>query len=225
MFAEIIVNVPNLPSTFHYSIPPALRETLAVGHLVTVPFGGRRAQGIVAGFAETAPVAEVKAVEGLLDAEPVLTRAQLDLAYWIAHTYLASLIDCLTLMLPPGLAKRADTLYTLADPAFAPTHAGQQEVVALLKARGPLRGRQMDRNLSHFNWRSAADALVRRGAVTRQNVLDPPALHAKQVRTVRIAAPLAQVEEAKPRLSRSAPKATRPRTPRRRDHSPTRRAQ
>src|SRR5262245_3786675 len=113
MFAEVVVNVPNLTTFFHYSIPPELRETLVAGHLVTVPFGGRRAQGVVVSLTDTAPVAEVKDIESLVDPQPVLTPAQLDLAYWIAHTYLAPLIECLTLMLPPGLSQRADALYAL----------------------------------------------------------------------------------------------------------------
>jgi primosomal protein N' (replication factor Y) len=209
MFAEVVVNIPNLNSTFHYSIPPALGETLAVGHLVTVPFGPRRAQGVVVRLADAAPVSTVKEIESLVDPEPVLTRAQLDLAYWIARTYLAPLIDCLTLMLPPGLSKRADTLYRLAAPDFEPAQPAQQTFVRLLKTRGPLRGRQIDRALPRHNWRSAAEALARRGVVARQSLLDPPSLHAKQIRTARIAAPLAQVEEAKPRLSRAPGKAAR----------------
>jgi primosomal protein N' (replication factor Y) (superfamily II helicase) len=209
MFAEVVVNLPNLNTTFHYSIPAELRETLTAGHLVTVPFGVRRAQGLVVCLTDTAPVADVKVIEGLIDAEPVLTRAQLDLAYWLAHTYVAPLIECLRLMLPPGLSKRSDALYTLTAPDAAPTHATQQSLVRLLQTRGPLRGRQIDRALPRQNWRSAAEALVRRGELTRQSVLELPAVHAKQVRTARIAAPLAQIEAAKPNLSQTSTKRDR----------------
>jgi primosomal protein N' (replication factor Y) len=209
MFAEVVVNLPNLNATYHYSIPESLRETLAAGHLVTVPFGGRRAQAVVVGLSRAAPVAEVKAVEELVEAEPVLSAAQLDLARWLSHTYLAPLIECLRLMLPPGLSQRADTLYTLAVPSAEPTHATQQKLVRLLQARGPLRGRQIERALPHHDWRASADALVRRGVLSRQSVLEPPTVHAKQVRTARIAAPLEQVEAAKPTLSRTPAKAAR----------------
>ncbi len=209
MFAEVVVNVPNLISTFHYSIPVDLRDRLMAGHLVTVPFGGRRAQGVVAGLADAAPVAAVKAIEGLVDPEPVLTRVQLDLAYWIAHTYLTPLIDGLKLMLPPGLSKRADTLYALNDTEAEATTSIQQSLLRQLRSRGPLRGRQIDRALPRANWRSAADALARRGALARQNVLDPPSVHPKRVRTARLAVALAQVEAAKPRLSKSPAKAAR----------------
>jgi primosomal protein N' (replication factor Y) len=209
VFAEVVVNVPSLTSTYSYSIPDDLRGRLTAGHLVTVPFGGRRAQGLVVGLAEAAPVSEVKAIEGLVDLEPVLTRAQLDLAYWIAHTYLAPLIDCLTLMLPPGLSKRADTLYSLLDSESDGTTSSQQTLLRLLKSRGPLRGRQFDRALPRAHWRSAADALARQGVLARQSVLDPPSVHPKRVRTARLAATLAQVEAVKPRLSKSPTKAAR----------------
>src|SRR5512143_1005714 len=148
MFAEVVVNVPHLSATYDYTIPAPLQGVLASGHLVTVPFGERRAQGIVVGLAETSAVSEHKPIEGLVDAEPVLTRAQIDLAYWMAHTYLASLSECLTMMLPPGLSKRADVRYTLALPEAAPAGAVQQALVELLRTRGPLRGRQLDRSLT-----------------------------------------------------------------------------
>ena len=196
MFADVVVNVPGLTSTYSYSIPDDLRGRLTAGHLVTVPFGGRRAQGLVVGLSETAPVAEVKAIEGLVDPEPVLTRAQLDLAYWIAHTYLAPLIECLTLMLPPGLSKRADTLYSLLDPSAEVTHPTQQSVLRLLKSRGLLRGRQLDRALPRANWKSAVEALARRDVLAKQSVLDPPSVRPKHIRTAKLSVSLQAVEEA-----------------------------
>jgi len=220
VFAEVAVNVASLTITFHYSVPAELEERLTAGHLVTVPFGGRRAQAVVLGLTPQSPAGaggrlpELKPIEGLVDQEPVLTPAQLDLARWISQTYLAPLIECLTLMLPPGLSKKADVLYTLAPTAVGadgrpPLQPNHQSLIRLLDSRGPLRGRQIDRALPRVNWRAAAEALARRGLLTKQSVLDPPSVRAKHVRTARLAATLQQVEEAKPRLSRSPVKAAR----------------
>jgi primosomal protein N' (replication factor Y) len=209
VFAEVVVNVASLPGTYHYSIPEDLQAKLRAGHLVTAPFSGRRAQGVVVGLSETSPVPETKEIEGLVDPEPVLTPAQLDLAYWIAHTYLASPIDCLTLMLPPGLSKKADSLFTLLDPNVEGANSAQQIVLKLLKGRGPLRGRQLERALPKTNWRPAVEALVRKGLVARQSVLEPPTVHPKHIRTARLSAALTQVEQARPTLSRSPAKAKR----------------
>ncbi len=216
MYAEIAVNVAGLSGTFHYDIPRDLADQLKAGHLVTVPFGARDAQGIVVGLSEASPVKGAKPVIGLVDPEPVLTRAQLDLAYWIAHTYLVSLIDALTLMLPPGLSKRSEVVYSLAEaedgaaasPAPSPNHL-QSSIITLLKERGPLRSRQLDRALPRQNWRSAIETLVRRGLVTKRSRLEPPSVHAKHVRTARLIATPPQLEAVRGALSRAPAKAQR----------------
>ena len=209
MFADVVVNIPRLTSSFTYSIPDDLRGRLKAGHLVTVPFKGRRTQGIVVGLREATALSEVFAIEGLIDPQPVLTQPQIDLAYWMADTYLASPIDCLVLMLPPGLSKRADAVYALNAGEPGSAASGQQALLDLLQLRGPLRGRQIDRALPRTNWRNAAEALERRGVLSRQGVLDPPTVSAKHVRTARLAASLVQLEAARPHLSQSAGKAAR----------------
>src|SRR5690606_4195116 len=86
----------------------------------------------------------------------------------------------------------------------------QQSLVDLLSTRGPLRGRQLDRALPRgANWRASAEALHRRGVLSKQSVLDPPSVRAKHVRTARLSASLAQVQAARPHLSRSPRKAAR----------------
>jgi len=217
MYAEIAVNVASLSGTFHYDIPRDLADQLKAGHLVTVPFGARDAQGIIVGLSEESPVKGTKPVIGLVDPEPVLTRAQLDLAYWIAHTYLVSLIDALTLMLPPGLSKQARLIYALAEEKFAEANGRrpaapnrlQATVLNLLKERGPLHSRQLDRALPRQNWRSAIETLVQRGLVTKRSRLEPPSVHAKQVRTARLIATPPQLEAVRGALSRAPAKAQR----------------
>jgi len=209
MFAEIAVNVPNLPHAFHYAVPENLQDKLVVGQLVTVPFGTKRAQGIVLGLTDESPVSNPKPIEGLIDPTPVLSRAQLDLAFWLAHTYLAPLSECLTLMLPPGLTKQADALYTLLNSQAEVKHPTQQAVLNLLKKRSALRGAQIDRALPRQNWRGAMNALMQRGLVTSESYLALPSVRAKHARTARLSATLEQVEAAKPQLSRSPAKAQR----------------
>jgi primosomal protein N' (replication factor Y) len=225
MYAEIAVNVAHLSGTFHYEIPRDLEKQLRAGHLVTVPFSGREAQGVVVAVSDESPVdgvprERVKPVIGLVDPEPVLTRAQLDLAYWIAHTYLVSLIDALTLMLPPGLSKQAEMVYSLVDgeiaadaPATtakaATTNNLQSSLLNLLKERGALRSRQLDRAFPKQKWRPVAEALVRRGVLSKHSRLEPPSVHAKQVKTARLIASVPQLEAVRGSLSRSAAKAQR----------------
>jgi primosomal protein N' (replication factor Y) len=189
MFIEVAVNLPPVRGTFDYHLPPSLRGHVVPGHLVTVPFGKRRVQGMVVSLPKTPAVAETRPIEALVDPDPVLTPAQLQLGYWLQDQTLSPLIDCLTLMLPPGLSQRADTLYTLSDLAARGNTPPQQRLIDLLIRRGPLRGRQITRAMPHQNWQRVADNLVRQGTLERTSVLDPPRTRARRVRTVHLAVP------------------------------------
>ena len=111
MFVEVAINLPRLRGTFDYHLPSSLRGRVEPGHLVTAPFGHRNVQGIVVNLLERPSVAETRPIEDLLDPEPVLTPNQLELARWIEKQTLAPLIECLTLMLPPGLSQKADSQF------------------------------------------------------------------------------------------------------------------
>jgi len=224
MYAEIAVNVASLAGTFHFYVPRDLEGALRAGHLVTVPFGGRDAQGVVVGLSDDAPeeipAERLRPIIDLIDPAPVLTRAQLDLAYWISHTYLTPLIDAITLMFPPGLARQAETVFCLSEaetspaemaaavPARSPQAAALHlTLLELLEKRGgSLRSGQLDHALPRQNWRGAAEALVRAGRLTKFSRLEPPSLHAKQIRTARLIAEPGLLARARERLSRSAAK-------------------
>lgn len=93
--------------SFHYHLPPELEEVVRVGHLVWVPFGTREVQGFVIAFADGSPV-PTKAVLRLARTEPVISPVQLELARWLAHTYVAPLSETIKLFLPPGLLTKED---------------------------------------------------------------------------------------------------------------------
>ncbi|MFN2147566.1 MAG: primosomal protein N' [Anaerolineales bacterium] len=185
-FAEVAVNLPPVHGTFDYHVPPRLRSTIAVGHLVTVPFGTRRVQGVVIRLPAQPAVSETRPIEDLVDPQPVLTETQIELARWMAKTYHAALIDALTLMIPPGLSQQADSLYHLLAPEYEPGNDIQRRILNLLLQRGDLRGRQLAHALPRRHWKAAAEALVQRGALARSSVLDPPRIRPKSVRNARL---------------------------------------
>ena len=185
-YAEIAVHLPRVQGTFHYHLPPALASILRPGHLVVVPFGPRRVQGIVVARAAHAPVPETRPVEQLVDPQPVLTPAQLDLARALADTTRSTLAECLAVMLPPGLAQRADTSYRLLSQPPSTRNETEARFVRLLQDRGPLRRRQVDRLMPHRGWLRAAEALLRRGLVARESILEDPSVHPHRVRRARL---------------------------------------
>lgn len=186
IYVEVAVNLPPVRGTFDYHLPPGLRQTVRPGHLVTAPFGRRKVQGVVIRTKAKPSVPETRPIDELLDGEPVMSSAQIDLAGWMAAYYHAPLIESLNLMIPPGLSQQADSLYHLEDGEAQGESDLQEQIISLLKRRGDLRGRQLARSLPRRRWQAAIEALVRKAVVSRTSVLDEPSVRPKTVRTVRL---------------------------------------
>ncbi len=187
MFVEVAVNLPPVRGTFDYHLPPSLRGHIAPGHIVTASFGKRRVQGVVVRLKNKPSVPVTKPIESLLDPLPVLTQSQLELAHWISKQTVSPLIECITLMLPPGLSQKADSRYTLLEQDANVSSSTQNRVLDLIRRRGPLRGRQIARALPRQAWRAAVESLVKKNVLERTSVLDPPRVGARKIRTVRLA--------------------------------------
>lgn len=203
-YVEIAVNVSHISKSFHYHLPPEFEGQIDTGHLVTVPFGRQTVQGVVLDVVQDPTVPKTKPVLELLDPEPVLTPAQIALAYDMSRRTLAPLAACISLMLPPGLSQISDTIYQSGitkDQLAIGTQQGtiklsdaQWRLITFLIDRGPLRGRQIERAFPRKNWRSTAEALKRRGLITTQPVLQAPTVKPKVVRTAQLACSPAEAE-------------------------------
>jgi primosomal protein N' (replication factor Y) (superfamily II helicase) len=210
VYVEVSVNVPQVTSVFHYHLPPELVGRVLPGHLVEVPFGRQHVHAVVLRMVDVPAVAETRPIFDLVDPQVVLTSTQLKLAQYLSDSTLAPLSTCINLMLPPGLIKMSDTLYQLTDreahssaedveveseslgdhpdeTITSELSSLQKDLLALLKRRGPLRGRQIDRRFPRRNWRAAVRVLVRRDMIAAQSVLSPPTIQMKSVRTARLA--------------------------------------
>lgn len=205
-YAEVAVNRP-IRQSFHYHIPVALAGRLKVGHLVEVSFGTSTVSGIIVGFADNTPIPETKPIRKILDPQPVITPTQLELAYWLADTSLSAIGQCLWLMLPPGLTSDSMPLYTLIDPDDEGNTKTQKRVLNLLRRRGALTNHQLQRSLSRMDWQSAVNQLMKRGAVERQQVIQPPKARPKMVRTARLAIPSTIIPSISTNLGRESRRA------------------
>lgn len=135
LFAEVVVHTPlarrpvdapaddapntaPVGATYHYRVPDALQGGVQPGHLVWVPFGREELHGVVLALADQPPEGvRPRALRDLVLADPVLTAAQLDLARWLSQQYLAPILDCVLLMLPAGLAQKAEPVLALTEQA------------------------------------------------------------------------------------------------------------
>ncbi len=199
-FARIAVNVPSLAGLFDYHIPPELEGRVGAGHLVTVPFGRQTVQGVVLELVSQPAVADTRPILDLLDPLPVLTGVQLELARHMSKSTLNPLAAILEMLLPTGLSKQADVLYTfIKRPPSGDNRSFntvQSRLLKLLQEKGELRGRQIDRHFSKVDWRKTAQYLVRAGALASRSILPPPTVRPKFVRTAQLAVPPGQAEAA-----------------------------
>lgn len=203
MYAEIAVNAP-VAGTFDYHVPPDLEGQIAVGHLVTVPFGTAKQHGIVLRLHQTPPDVATKPILTRLDAQPTLTDTQIALSRWLAETTLAPIGMCLWLWLPPNLTGMRDVVVRLADEpddSLIKTDI-ERELVAVLERRGALRGAQLNQALAGKDWRGAVDTLARSGVVEKESMLTPPRAKPKMIQTAVLAIPPDQIEAAALTLER-----------------------
>ncbi|HWR65663.1 MAG TPA: primosomal protein N' [Bellilinea sp.] len=205
-FVEVAVNVPGRTGSFDYHLPAELMDTVQPGCLVIVPFGKQRVQGVVLRFLDLPSVPETRPVEALLDPQPVVTAAQMELAQQLAEDTLTPLSACLDLMLPPGISQQADLEYQLVDSlriADIELKQTAQRIVKLLLERGALRGRQIETALPRQGWKEAIQTLIKRGVVISRPVLPEIGVRPKVVRMVRLAVSPEAASAQTERLSRS----------------------
>lgn len=99
-YCEVAVPVP-LPDTFTYRIPDELGAQVCVGGRVIVPFGARKLVGIVTALAtEPRTTKGLKEIVEVVDSEPLLPPALLELARWMTEYYLAPPGEVFRSMLP-----------------------------------------------------------------------------------------------------------------------------
>ena len=104
-FAQVaVLNGSPQRGAFTYALPSGME--LRRGMSVVVPWRTRWAIGVVLQVVSRSDVDEPRAIERTLDELPLLSQRQIELAEWIAATYLAPLSASVALFLPPGTPAR-----------------------------------------------------------------------------------------------------------------------
>ncbi|HOW28136.1 MAG TPA: primosomal protein N' [Elusimicrobiota bacterium] len=102
LIAEVALPLP-IDRLFDYRVPEPLAGVVRPGHRVRVPFGFRGGMvGAVIRLKSEVPAVALKAVEGVLDPDPVLEEKDLALARWISEKYFCSLGEAVFCVLPVG---------------------------------------------------------------------------------------------------------------------------
>lgn len=115
-FIDVILPIP-LKKLFTYSVTAAEFTFLKPGMRVAVPFGKSKIYtGILFNSHNNSPTAyEAKAIQQILDNEPIVTQNQLQLWQWIAKYYLCTLGDVMRAALPSAFILESETVITKKD--------------------------------------------------------------------------------------------------------------
>jgi len=188
-----------LSQLFTYRVPEHLRESLAVGAQVLVPFGPRTVVGVVAALSDSTDRENLRDVEALLEDVPALAPDALPLAEWIADYYLCELGAALRPFFTEGMSYRIGRRFRLSDaPVPQPVldDADLGRVVSHLQSENREVGLgALRRLLPRERLRRALRSLKSRGLVIERATVLPPRARERQVRFLELTASSAEVEQ------------------------------
>jgi primosomal protein N' (replication factor Y) (superfamily II helicase) len=109
-FAEVVFDRP-VPQSYHYAVPAALADYASPGKRVRAPFGrgDRSSIGFCVAVNNSAPAHDLKPIQAVVDAEPLITAELLKLTHWMADYYLCGWGQVLSAIIPAGAKSRAGT--------------------------------------------------------------------------------------------------------------------
>lgn len=193
MFAEVALNVP-LYQTYHYHIPPELTNVVQAGVLVRVAFGTATQAGVVLALADTSPIAQTKPIQAILDAQPVLTHAQIMLSRWMSDAYYAPIGLCVWLWLPPSLTGKSERVVELVDESATFDDATAWAIVSALRRKSPQPTALLEREVGK-GFRKALKSLEAAGVVRVSSRLSRAGVRPKTEQTVALVLPEAALRE------------------------------
>ena len=175
----VAIDAP-LRRLFDYRAPPSVDPArLRPGQRVWVPFGRRKAVGVIVELRERSdvPEARLKSAIALVDEQPVIDETLLELLRWSADYYRHAPGEVIAAALPVAIRNGADALATTerwilsaaartGSAAPLSARAGKlRELAAWLEAHGPSGAAELAA-LSP-RWREHVRELEKRGWVTR----------------------------------------------------------
>ena len=130
MYAEVIIPLA-LPKNYTWSVPASIRPQIQVGCRVEVGLKNKKYAGIVKRLHEERPQAfEPKDIGNILDSEPIVHAAQLQLWEWIAQYYLCSEGEVMAAALPAHFKLSSETILVFNEEAGEDfTHLDNDEFV------------------------------------------------------------------------------------------------
>ena len=202
-FAEVAVNTGQPSRTpFTYAVPADM--SLSAGQAVFVPFGPRVLQGIVLRLTDESEIEQVRAINAVADAAPVLDVLHIELAHWLSDTYLAPLWDCVAACLPTGYGQKAVTMVSPVDvPPLLPVYPKDAKILQFIATHGRSTVESMRESLGRVSMQTL-ERLQGEGYLTVAQGLANPSARPRFERRVCLMRPAPEaVAESERRASRA----------------------
>ena len=133
----------SIDKPYSYLVPDALAAAAVPGVRVMVPFGrgNKESEGLILARVQEPKLPGSKAIRQILDPEPVLDKAGIDLALWMRGRYFCTVFEAVKTILPAGLWYGLREIWSLAmEPEAARPAAvgipGAWQVLDLLEKQG-----------------------------------------------------------------------------------------
>ena len=133
----------SIDKPYSYLVPDALAAAAVPGVRVMVPFGrgNKESEGLILARVQEPKLPGSKAIRQILDSEPVLDKAGIDLALWMRGRYFCTVFEAVKTILPAGLWYGLREIWSLAmEPETARSAAvgipGAWQVLDLLEKQG-----------------------------------------------------------------------------------------
>ena len=133
----------SIDKPYSYLVPEHLSDAAVPGVRVVVPFGrgNKESEGLILARVQEPKLPGSKAIRQILDPEPVLDKAGIDLALWMRGRYFCTVFEAVKTILPAGLWYGLREIWSLAmEPETARSAAvgipGAWQVLDLLEKQG-----------------------------------------------------------------------------------------
>ena len=133
----------SIDKPYSYLVPESLAAAAVPGVRVMVPFGrgNKESEGLILARVQEPKLPGSKAIRQILDSEPVLDKAGIDLALWMRGRYFCTVFEAVKTILPAGLWYGLREIWSLAmEPEIARSAAvgipGAWQVLDLLEKQG-----------------------------------------------------------------------------------------
>ncbi|RMF10722.1 MAG: hypothetical protein D6762_00905, partial [Candidatus Neomarinimicrobiota bacterium] len=138
MFAKVAFPISSY-QTFTYRLPADSAATLRVGCRVKAPLGNRLATGIIVDLSRRSDYkGDIKPIQAVIDADPVLDAALWRLIQWVSAYYLTPIGQVARVALPPSFSRNYQPP---VEWWFRPVRTPDGEELDQLEHRAPAQAR------------------------------------------------------------------------------------